>query len=188
MTEVSGETRSSKPKWYARRWLQLAVALVVGIIIGGSSAGTPGTSDADKKKLADAQSQLAADQITIQAAQDAASRAATDAQAALASQKAKLDARSATLDARAKAVAGFEAAAKANTIPGEGLFLVGKDIQPGTYKSTPADSGNCYYARLSSTDTSDIIDNNNTSGPVVVTIKATDKAFSVSGCNEFHKI
>lgn len=68
---------------------------------------------------------------------------------------------------------------------GDGIYQVGVDVKSGTYVSTPADSGNCYWARLSSADTSDIADNGNTSGQLVVTITKADKFFESSGCNDW---
>ncbi len=64
---------------------------------------------------------------------------------------------------------------------GDGIFQVGKDIQPGTYR-TRQGSTNCYYARLKSFDTQAIISNNNTDAPAIITIQATDKAFQSQSC------
>jgi hypothetical protein len=36
-------------------------------------------------------------------------------------------------------------------------------------------------------DTSDIIDNDNADGPVVVEILPSDKAFETDGCADFHR-
>lgn len=68
-----------------------------------------------------------------------------------------------------------------------GIFIVGTDIEPGTYKSTAA-SG-CYYSRLSgfSGDMSEIIANNNTDTATVVTIAKTDKGFKSSRCGTWTK-
>lgn len=46
-------------------------------------------------------------------------------------------------------------------------------------------SGNCYWARLSSDNGNldNILDNNNSSGQSLVTIRASDKYFETSGCN-----
>lgn len=73
------------------------------------------------------------------------------------------------------------------TIPGDGTYEVGKDIQPGTYVSGVPDSGNCYWARMKGTSGSmdDIIANNNSAGQSVVTIAASDKVFESSGCNDW---
>lgn len=71
-----------------------------------------------------------------------------------------------------------------NSIPGEGTFLVGKDIQPGTYRGTPGSMGMCYWTRLKglSGELTDIIANDIAQGPTIVTVKATDKAFETKGC------
>jgi hypothetical protein len=65
----------------------------------------------------------------------------------------------------------------------DGTYQVGKDIQPGTYRTRTASPG-CYYERLSGFGgtVGDIIANNNTDNPAIVTIKATDKGFDTQGC------
>lgn len=65
-----------------------------------------------------------------------------------------------------------------------GTFEVGKDIQPGTYRTRKAASG-CYYARLLgfTNELSDIIMNENTDAPAIVTIEATDKGFKSTRCS-----
>jgi hypothetical protein len=91
---------------------------------------------------------------------------------------------------RENAVTAAEHGLQATAFAGNGLYLVGRDIQPGTYQ-TPgvADgAGECYYARLSSTNTSDIIDNNGTTGPNVVTVSPGDVALEVDGCQDFKQI
>lgn len=71
-------------------------------------------------------------------------------------------------------------------MPGDGTYEVGVDVKPGRYISTAADSGNCYWARLSGSNTgSDILDNGNSAGQVVVTIAASDKFFQSAGCNDW---
>lgn len=70
----------------------------------------------------------------------------------------------------------------------DGTFIVNTDIQPGTYKNSGG-SG-CYYARLSgfSGTLDDIISNDNTSGPAIVTIDATDVGFKSSRCGTWAKM
>jgi hypothetical protein len=70
----------------------------------------------------------------------------------------------------------------------DGMYIVGTDIQPGTYKSIGA-SG-CYYARLSGfTGTFDsIIANNNTDAPAIITIAASDKGFESTRCGTWTKL
>ena len=72
------------------------------------------------------------------------------------------------------------------TITAEGTYLVGIDIAPGTYRQPGGID--CYWARLRSLDTSDIIDNNNSVGPQVVEILPTDKAFQTRGCATWTKV
>ncbi|MDV9176507.1 hypothetical protein R6V09_41075 [Streptomyces sp. W16] len=82
--------------------------------------------------------------------------------------------------------------ARPGEIPGDGTYVVGKDIKPGTYRTSGPQGGlvtNCYWARLSSTsgDLRDIIANGNTQGQTIVTIAPTDKAFTTTGCKRWTK-
>lgn len=76
------------------------------------------------------------------------------------------------------------------TIPGSGTFMVGSDIEPGTYKTGGPESFGCYYARLKDTtgDFGSIINNNVSQGPASVTISASDGAFETSGCQTWSKV
>jgi hypothetical protein len=68
----------------------------------------------------------------------------------------------------------------ATTFSGNGTYQVGVDIAPGTYRSAGSAEGTtptCYWARLKSLSTSDIINNNISPGPQVVEIRPTDAAF-----------
>src|SRR6478609_2000522 len=70
------------------------------------------------------------------------------------------------------------------TIAGDGTFLVGDDIEPGTYKTAgPGRLGMCYWERAkdSSGDFESIITNETLTGQGVVTIKKTDKVFKTQG-------
>ncbi|MDP9488472.1 MAG: hypothetical protein M3Q49_22260 [Actinomycetota bacterium] len=75
----------------------------------------------------------------------------------------------------------------AGDIPGDGTFLVGEDIQPGTYQTDGGGEFGCYWARLSdaSGDMESIIANGNPRGPTTVTISASDGAFETSGCSDW---
>ncbi len=72
------------------------------------------------------------------------------------------------------------------TIEANGTFIVGSDIAPGTYRS--AGKYGCYWARLRSFDTGDVIDNNVNDGPQVVQILPTDRAFLTRNCAEWQKV
>jgi hypothetical protein len=66
---------------------------------------------------------------------------------------------------------------------GDGTFRVGVDIGAGTYRAANP-SGGCYWERLSgfSGEFGDVIANNFTDAPEVVTIAPTDVGFSSDGC------
>jgi len=89
-----------------------------------------------------------------------------------------------------KKVSAAKPATPANSIPGNGTFLVGSRVRPGTYESAKPKSGNCYWARLKDTSggLGSIIANNNSSGPSTVTIDSTDRAFQTSGCETWVKV
>ncbi len=88
------------------------------------------------------------------------------------------------LDERDEALSATETEIAENTIPGSGVYLVGEDIKPGTYRS---EGGRCYWARLSGTtgQFEDIIANDNVEGTAYVTITASDVAFETSRCGEW---
>lgn len=70
------------------------------------------------------------------------------------------------------------------TTPRDGMLFVGKDVKPGTYRTTvPADSFGCYAARLKDTDgeLTSIITNHlyEAGAQAVLTVKRTDYAIEV---------
>jgi hypothetical protein len=68
---------------------------------------------------------------------------------------------------------------------GDGTFIVGTDVSPGTWKAT--DATDCYWSRLDSFGggTGSIIANDNGGG--IVTISSDDAGFSSSRCGEWTK-
>jgi hypothetical protein len=200
--------------WYRRVWVLPVAAGLVGLMIGAAGAG--GDSGPTSAQLAAAEDRAdAAERETdvfrgqaataktqaanAQADAEAAVKADADKAAAalksaqdkltldIKAHEAKVKSDTAALDAREAKVSTLETVAKANEFEGEGIYLIPSDIKPGTYKAGPASSGNCYYARLTGPG-GEIIDNNNTSGPVVVTIRPSDGALEVSGCETFRKV
>lgn len=70
----------------------------------------------------------------------------------------------------------------------DGTYMVGTDVIPGTYTSGgPVEGRTCYWKRLSSPNSSDIIDNAMTKKPQVVLIDPTDKAFKTDGCQPWQR-
>ncbi|MEV0976700.1 hypothetical protein [Streptomyces sp. NPDC049915] len=70
-----------------------------------------------------------------------------------------------------------------------GMFKVGVDIAPGTYRSTGNADDSCYWERTKDAGHSveSIIANNNVSGSAVVTISASDAYFKTAGCKDWKK-
>jgi hypothetical protein len=67
-------------------------------------------------------------------------------------------------------------------IAGDGLFVVGIDIQPGTYHATPAaGGGGGYYFLLSSTNTNDVVEYGNVHEAADIVIGPGVKAVNLSG-------
>jgi len=104
-------------------------------------------------------------------AQVASAKAALDsAQAALDQQKRDLDARTAALNATSFA---------------DGVWVVGTDIQPGTYKAAQA-TGDCYWAKLNADES--IIRNDIPGGPTTVTIEGSVNKFKSDRCGTWTKV
>ena len=67
---------------------------------------------------------------------------------------------------------------QATQISADGVYVIGSDIPGGTWHSSGGQQ--CYEATLASTDTSNIIDNNNFTGPDTVDLSGA-KAFDITG-------
>lgn len=112
----------------------------------------------------------------VRAAQTAAAQANAKAQAKYKTAEARL-----TVATRAYDV--LVGRIQSSRISGDGVYVVGSDIKAGTWH-TSGDNGQgalaCYYATLSDTNTTDIIDNNNFGGPETVNLSGAH-AFQISG-------
>jgi len=180
-----GAPRKPKRAWWKARWVLIAGAAILGIIVG-SAAGGSGQSSTSASAPAKT--------VTVTApappAVTSVKPATADEQAAIDAKNMQADQRSTALDqresavaAREKAVGTTEATIAANTIPGDGTFLVGKDVKPGTYRTTGPKSGSsCYWQRSGDASGTNIIANDNIAGPTVVDIKSSDVAFKTSRC------
>lgn len=74
---------------------------------------------------------------------------------------------------------------------GNGRFEVGKDVQPGKYRTPGPEAGMplCYFERLKgfSGEIEDIIANEAVQGPSIAIIKSTDQGFGSTGCQRWTK-
>jgi len=70
-----------------------------------------------------------------------------------------------------------------------GMFKVGVDIAPGTYRSTGNTDDMCYWERAKDAEhgLDSILANDNVTGTAVVTISAKDAYFKTTGCKTWKK-
>jgi hypothetical protein len=160
----------------------MAVAIAGGaaILIGGIAASaspapvTSATLEADAAaKLKTREDQLAkseADSTAQLAARETAVKKAEDA-----------------VKARETAVGGAEVAAAANTIK-EGTWTVGKDIAPGTYRTSKELISSCYWAiTATGSNGRDIIENDNVKGGFPQVVLAEGQTFESDRCGTWTK-
>ncbi|MFI6940246.1 hypothetical protein ACIBI4_13310 [Streptomyces sp. NPDC050418] len=85
---------------------------------------------------------------------------------------------------------GAKGSPKGGDVKGDGgMFKVGVDIAPGTYKSTGNADDMCYWERSKDAEQGldSIIANNNVKGTGIVTITAKDAYFKTTGCKDWKK-
>ncbi|GHI07129.1 hypothetical protein AQI88_22020 [Streptomyces cellostaticus] len=78
----------------------------------------------------------------------------------------------------------------ASSMDGDGgMFRVGADIAPGTYRSTGNADDSCYWERTKDAEhgLDSVIANDNVTGTAVVTIRSTDAYFKTTGCGDWKK-
>ncbi len=171
-----------------RRPLILAAAsaailgLVIGALIGAAANSHSGELSSLRTQVSQLRSQLTdannqaatAQQQTAQAQQQAASaQASAQAQA-----QAQYASKMAQANALLRKLQHQQAVVQSSTISADGVYVVGKDIPAGVYHTSGG--GECYYATLNSTNTFDIIDNNNFNGPETVDVSGA-YAFQIQG-------
>lgn len=158
------------PEWWRKykHWIMYPVATLLALAIGGGLAGAPATGDA------------------ASTAQPTVTATVTETAAPQPGQKVTVPGPTKTVPGPVKTVTAPPPQAAA-VMADDGVYLVGTDIKPGTYRNGP--EGDCYWARLRNTngDLDSIIANNN-GGNQVVTIKRTDKAFETSNCGTWRRV
>ncbi|MBO0594944.1 hypothetical protein I2485_08025 [Nesterenkonia sp. E16_7] len=184
-----------------RRWPWIAgivVALLAGVGIGSGGEEEP-------EVVTETETETITEEVEVEVEVEPADleerrEAIAEDEELLETRASELDDREETLDAREEELAS-QAEEEAQTeeadqeetsvsdsgsIPGSGTFLIGEEIQPGTYR-TEDTSGFCYWARLSglSGEFDDIITNGIPEGQGFVTIAETDVAFETSDCGEW---
>jgi hypothetical protein len=99
----------------------------------------------------------------------------------------RLSSRKDRLDDRASEIREVEREIEEGSIPGNGIWLVGEDIAPGTYRAQGESEDDCYWARLSGLggESEDVIANYLGSAATSVEIKNGDRAFETDGCGDW---
>ncbi|MEU2438200.1 hypothetical protein ABZ595_18690 [Streptomyces rubradiris] len=70
-----------------------------------------------------------------------------------------------------------------------GIFEVGTDVAPGTYKSTGNADGSCSWERLKDAGdgTDSVLAHGNVTGTAVVTLSASDRYFKTNDCGDWKR-
>lgn len=180
-----------------RGWLRkypiasVVVALVVGGLIGYAGESVTSSELEDEvtsleAELSDAQSDLEDAESDIAYAEEETERA-EERLAGLGKKRRALARREAKLNRRAKSISKEESEAREAAEKSEiedGIWKVGVDIEPGTYRA-PA-GPQCYWARLNSANTDDIANNGGFSANQTVTLDSG--WFQTSDCGTWEKI
>lgn len=169
------------------RW----IAALVAAVVAGAALGTAVAKATERDVLAERTAALEQREAEV-AQRDTDTARREDALSlrsdGLDTRQAELDKISADLGRREQALLPKEQAAARSKITKDGIYLVGKDIEPGTYQ-TSGGSG-CYWQRSSGTsgDFDDILANGNESGQAIVTIAASDVAFTTKRCGSWQRM
>ncbi|HEV2372165.1 MAG TPA: hypothetical protein VGS19_08355 [Streptosporangiaceae bacterium] len=161
----------------------LGSAFAVGAAVGQSPipgykrqvAQLRGEVSTQRGTLLTEQGRLSAAQSQVQTAQAAAKNAMSTA---LAQVQAQYKSRLASVQSLQRQLQREQGIVQKSTISADGVYVVGKDIPAGNYHTTGMNQ--CYYATLGSTDTSNILDNNNFNGPETVDVSGA-YAFQIQG-------
>lgn len=180
---VPASNPAPKAKWHDTKWKLATAMVVVGLILGGSmgASGNEAAKAEGAKIVADAKDER---RSILGSAGEEKDTLAEDVEA-LRGERKTLTGQVATLKkdlgllTKQKATSSFE---------GSGIYMVGTDIRPGTYRA--AASPGCYYSVLRKLDGSldAIISNGNVDGPVVVEVSSAAKGVEVSNCSTFTRV
>ncbi len=194
--------KPAKPKRRGRAALAVLAAVVLfgaGFLTATATADPTGSDEylalaadqqrliSDKKALEKTVAGQGEQLVTLQG-EIIGREDAVEAQAAEVKKKDEaLASREAAVKKREEAVAGAEAKQAANTI-GDGMWVVGTDIEPGVYKAKADVGARCYWAILASgTNGDDIITNDIPGGGTPSVTLAVGQDFKSSRCGQWIK-
>ena len=192
----------SKRKGNGKVWV-LALA-AAALLVGGGVSGAALVDPTDSEKYAAVESakdsteselaQVTSDYETLQKDYDVMAsgirKRETDVEkreAAAATSQEKLTAAEAAVKAREDAVSGAEKTKAANTV-GDGTWVVGSDIAPGTYRASQPVGSNCYWGVYrSGSNGADILENDIPGGGHPVVTLAEGQDFKSARCGTWEK-
>lgn len=181
--------------WWKKPWVIAVAALLVGIGIGSASATSDPKTSAEYKSLAGELETVKGDLETtrgdlsiaeanaeaVLGSLPAREEAVEKAEAAVEKAAAGVTKAEAAVTKREKAVQAAENRIEQGTIPGDGVFQVGIDMKPGTYRMAGA---SCYWSINGDANGNNIIANNNVEGPALVEVQS-GQFFETSRCDEW---
>lgn len=158
----------------------VAVAGAAALILGGIAAGVDGGRRAEAAQPVTS-AELEADAAAkLKAREEAVVKSEAESAA-------KLAQREEAVKAREAAVTGAEKAAAANTIT-EGIWTVGKDVVPGTYRTAKALTSSCYWSiTRTGSNGGDIIENDGPKGGFPMVVLSEGQTFENDGCGDWKK-
>jgi hypothetical protein len=145
-----------------QRWRVPAAALVVGLVGGAVTAAALAGDPTQSREYRALKDDMASVQASRDAALDRAEKAREETERArsiAADREAQLDQREASLIAREQTVSATEQQIAANSIE-EGIWTVGVDVEPGTYRTSAPVTQTCYWKiTRTGSNGSDIVQN-----------------------------
>lgn len=198
---ASSETSVMSPPSRTRsrsRWAIPAGTLVLGVVIGlgiGFPAGhSDPTASAEyhslQQRLSDEQKQAATLQTDIgnvQASAASAQKSAQAVQAAASQSQAALSQQAAAVASQQAALTAAQQQIAANSIR-EGVWTVGTDVAPGTYRTSQPVGSQCYWKiTKSGTNGADIIKNDIPGGGIPTVTLSVGQDFTNARCGTFVK-
>lgn len=200
LVQPPASPRNTSPDARAKAWLPWVLGgggALLGMVLGAGiavAALDPTASDEYQQlegRMAAERSEASAAQRATEeearAAMDSAEASASSASASASLRAADLEQREADVAAREQAVAAVEQRIATTSI-GQGTWTVGRDIEPGTYRTAQAVSGDCYWGIYrSGSNGDDIIENDIVVGGYPTVTLSVGQDFENNGCGTFIK-
>ncbi|MFF0206081.1 hypothetical protein [Streptomyces sp. NPDC005017] len=171
----SAPTGPAGPAHRRRRWLKYGAVALVSLVVG-AGVGSGGDSAGTGEAVADAKAAPRPTVTVTRTAEAGAGPAPTVTETV-----------TETVTAKPKKTVE---PGPATSFSGEGEYLVGDDIEPGTYKTAgPEGEFGCYWERAedASGEFGSIIANNNLNGPGRVTLNSGEY-FKTNRCEEWKRV